>query len=131
MLWNFITWEFSDFYCNSRYIVTTVSLDVEGGEGNERLILTQIAEKDMKHRLDSQTVFMGKDDMMTMTITVFADGGEKIIGSKKYIRHQIHASHNPSGSTSPNGSTPPISNGRHNSLLKGKDDPGRKLSAPF
>ena len=100
---------------------------MEPGEGNERLILTQIAEKDMKHKLDTQTIFTGKDDMMTMTVTAFHEG-EKIVGTKKYIRHQIHESKVPSGTVSPNGIIP---NGRPNSLLKKKEDNNRKLSAPF
>jgi len=111
-----------------RYIVTTVELDLEGGEGNERLILHQIAEKDMKHKLDTKTVFTGQDDMMTMTITAFHEG-QKIVGTKKYIRHQIHESKVPSGTVSPNGIIP---NGRPNSLLKkSKEVNNRKLSAPF
>jgi hypothetical protein len=109
-----------------RFIVTTVSLDLEDGENNERLILTQMAEKDMKHHLDSQTVFMGKDDLMTMTVTVF-EQGEQIIGTKKYIRHQPHESKLPSGASSPNGV---IGNGRPNGLKKRKEDT-RKHSAPF
>lgn len=101
---------------------------MEGGEGNERLILHQIAEKDMKHKLDTKTVFTGQDDMMTMTITAFHEG-QKIVGTKKYIRHQIHESKVPSGTVSPNGIIP---NGRPNSLLKkSKEDNNRKLSAPF
>ena len=110
-----------------RYIVTTVTLDTEEGEGHERLILNQVAEKDMKHKLDSQTVFTGKDDLMTMTVTVF-EQGEKIFGTKKYIRHQPHESKVPSGTCSPNGV---IGNGRPNSLIKRKEDANRKHSAPF
>ena len=116
-----------------RYIVTTVTLDTEEGEGHERLILNQVAEKDMKHKLDSQTVFTGKDDLMTMTVTVF-EQGELLVGTKKYIRHQPHESKVPSGTCSPNGV---IGNGRPNSLRKAstqhqrKDDANRKHSAPF
>ena len=102
---------------------------MDGGEGNERLILHQIAEKDMKHKLDTKTVFTGKDDMMTMTITAYHEG-QKIVGTKKYIRHQIHESKVPSGTVSPNGIIS-NGNGRPNSLLKKKDDNNRKLSAPF
>ena len=102
-------------------------MDLDGGEGNERLILNQIAEKDMKVKLDSQTVFTGKDDMMTMTVTVFTDAGE-VTGNKKYIRHHIHQSHDTSGTTSPNGHK---ANGRPNGLLADKKDASRKLSAPF
>ena len=101
-----------------RYIVTTVTLDTEEGEGHERLILNQVAEKDMKHKLDSQTVFTGKDDLMTMTITIYADNGEEIVGVKKYIRHMIYDSHNHSGTVSPKNGV--VTNGRHNSLVKGR-----------
>ena len=111
-----------------RYIVTTVTLDTEEGEGHERLILNQVAEKDMKHKLDSQTVFTGKDDLMTMTITIYADNGEEIVGVKKYIRHMIYDSHNHSGTVSPKNGV--VTNGRHNSLVKKKEDT-RKHSAPF
>ena len=81
----------------------------------------------MKSNLDSQTVYTGRDDLMTMTVTVF-EKGEQIIGTKKYIRHQPHESKVPSGTCSPNGV---IGNGRPNSLKKRKDDASRKHSAPF
>ena len=100
-------------------------------EGSERLILTQVAEKDMKVKLDSQTIFSGKDDMMCMTITVFTDGSP-IVGTKKYVRHHIHGSHTSSGTCSPNGTH--SVNGRTstaNGFLNPKADKDRKLSAPF
>ena len=112
-----------------RLIVTTLSLDDSDGEGYERLILDQTAEKDVKANLDSQTVFTGDDDTMTMTTTIYAKEGP-IIGSKKYIRHQIHDSHTPNGTCSPNGNQ---MNGRVNGESKpSKIKPEtRKISAPF
>ena len=112
-----------------RCIVTTVSLDDNDGEGEERLILDQVAEKDMKANLDSQTVFTGDEETMTMTTTIYAKTGP-IIGSKKYIRHQIHDSHTPNGACSPNGNQ---MNGKVNGeSKKGKIKPEtRKISAPF
>ena len=98
-------------------------MDLTEGEGNERLILNQIAEKDMKVNLDSQTVFTGKDDLMTMTVTVFTKG-EPIIGVRKYIRWKQGGS----GTCSPNGTQV---NGRPNGLMVPKKEVNRKISAPF
>lgn len=69
-----------------RVVVTTVSFDDEAGEGHEKLILEQIAEKDLKYNTDSTVVYEGDGDVMTMTLTVNSKDGP-IVGTRKFLRY--------------------------------------------
>ena len=69
-------------------MVTTVTFDETGGEGNERLILDQVAEKDLLHRADSRVYIEGDGpDLMKQTYVVFQRGQKPVRGTKKFARY--------------------------------------------
>jgi len=72
-----------------RVVVTTVTFDESAGEGNERLILDQVAEKDLLHRADSR-VYIESDghNLMKQTIVVFRRGEKPVRGIKRFARYK-------------------------------------------
>ena len=69
-----------------RIVITTVRLDEEGGEGHEKLILEQRAEKDLKYNKDSLVSYEGDGDVLNQTMTVFTKEGP-VVGYRKFLRY--------------------------------------------
>ena len=61
--------------------------DKEDNEG-ERLILHQVAEKDVIYKYDSETIFEVKNGDMVMTITVQGEEGP-ISGTRYFSRYEL------------------------------------------
>ena len=62
--------------------------DESGGEGHERLILDQVAEKDLLHRADSRVYIEGDGrDLMKQTYVVFRRGQKPVRGVKRFARY--------------------------------------------
>ena len=70
----------------NRFVVTTVSCD--SSRGNECLILCQVAEKDVYWNFDSQVIYQGEGDNLTMTIKVKTDKGY-FLGTQHFTRYTI------------------------------------------
>jgi len=71
-----------------RVVVTTMTFDESGGEGHERLILDQVAEKDLLHRADSRVYIEGDGrDLMKQTYVVFRRGQKPVRGVKRFARY--------------------------------------------
>ena len=74
--------------CSHRVVVTTMTFDESGGEGHERLILDQVAEKDLLHRADSRVYIEGDGrDLMKQTYVVFRRGQKPVRGVKRFARY--------------------------------------------
>ena len=65
-----------------------MTFDESGGEGHERLILDQVAEKDLLHRADSRVYIEGDGrDLMKQTYVVFRRGQKPVRGVKRFARY--------------------------------------------
>ena len=117
-------------------VVTTVKLDEEGGEGHERLVLDQVAEKDLLYRADSSVVFEGdgSGDVMTMTLTIQPSdhSQEQVVGSRKFIRyHAQELPHHNGGHNGHNGHHHSTTENGHTLQVPTAHAPSRKMSSPF
>jgi len=71
-----------------RVVVTTLTLDESAGFGMERLILDQVAEKDLLHRADSRAYIEGDGpDQIKVSIIVFQRDQKPIRGFKVFTRY--------------------------------------------
>jgi len=115
-----------------RIVVTTLTHDYDdveaNGEGVDRLILDQVAEKDLKFAADSSVVFQGNgDDVMTMTMTVFGRPNGPVVGHRKFLRYTPQEQL-ANGAAHTNGIG--TENGHQLQVPKLQQN-GRKMSSPF
>jgi len=78
-----------------RIVVTNLTFDETGGEGKERLILDQVAEKDLLYAADSRVYIEGDGpDAVKQTYVVFVRGQKPIRGHKCFVRYNpaLHVS---------------------------------------
>ncbi|CAB4059100.1 unnamed protein product [Lepeophtheirus salmonis] len=65
---------------DQRMVVSTLTLEEDGN----KLVITQIAEKDLQYSTDAVITYTGNGDILTMSIETSCG----ISASKKYVRHQ-------------------------------------------
>jgi len=68
-----------------RLVVTTVTLDQD-----ERLILDQVAEKDLRHCADSCVIWDGKGEILTQTCIVHPGTENEVIMGSGFILKAIN-----------------------------------------
>ena len=75
----------------TRFVLATASLQKDQGNKDDtqaRLVLRQVAEKDVRFRFDSEIVFEVCDGKLVMTTTVQTDKGP-VSGSRQFLEYDL------------------------------------------
>ena len=95
-LYDFTTYTILIICFEIRFLVTTASLkkDPENiDEEDVKFILSQVAEKDVWYKSDSEVVFEVRDDGdLIMTTTIFTDDGP-VSGTRTFVRFDLDTLH--------------------------------------